>query len=219
MKNRTSLWIIVFAIVILFIFSSYLTQQSVGFFKELIGDGAKGMMLYVLFVILEVVVAPVSVVPLIPVATAIWGWLVSALLFLIGWTLGSLIAFQIARRHGVPLLKREDTFKKIRKIENIIPERNIFWGIVLLRFTIPLDLLSYAIGIFSGVNWKVYTLATLVGFAPLTFALAYLGTFSTMYQIILFVFGLIISSFFFSYYKKHDKIKEKIKKKWNKRFR
>ena len=106
--------------------------------------------------------------------------------------------------------------EKIRKIENIIPERNIFLGIIILRIVAPFDLISYAIGLISKVDWKVYTLASFIGYVPLAFILAYLGTFSMFYQIMVFLIGLIILYFLFIEYKKDKKLKKRVKKLKNK---
>src|SRR3989344_8313437 len=126
MKGQNiSLWIFAFVIIVLFIFSSYIAVESKEFFEGFVDNGIKGMTIYVFMIILEIVFAPVSILPLIPVATAIWGWFLSGVLVLIGWTIGSMIAFGIARK-GVHLFEKQYAFKKIRRVEEIIPEQNIF---------------------------------------------------------------------------------------------
>ncbi len=209
--KKGAIWIFIAIVLVLFVFSSYLTNQSLDFFKNNIHPGLTGMLLYILIIILEIIFAPVSIVPLIPVASAIWGWQLAGVLTLFGWTVGSLAAFIIARR-GVHFFEKRYTFEKIRRVEGIIPEKNVFLGLILLRITLPFDLISYAIGFFSGVDWKVYTLASFIGFIPLAFTLAYLGTFSLMYQIILFILGILIVIIFIKVYHRDQKLKKKVTK-------
>lgn len=157
----------------LFIIVSYFTQENLPYIQGLISNTFVGMGAYFLIVILETVLAPITIIPLIPLATGLWGWFLAGLLTLIGWTFGSLLAFFIARKGGVPLIERFVPLKKIQKVEKLILEEHLFIGIILLRILIPIDVVSYAIGLFSSVSWKKYTLASFIGFIPLSFFLAY----------------------------------------------
>jgi uncharacterized membrane protein YdjX (TVP38/TMEM64 family) len=38
---------------------------------------------------------------------------------------------------------------------------------------VPVDVLSYAIGLFTTVSWRVYTAATLIGIMPFAFIFSY----------------------------------------------
>src|SRR5436190_11643689 len=57
-----------------------------------------GLSLYVILNVLDAVMAPGATLPLIPVAARVWGRVPAALITTAGWTLGSLIAFLMARR-------------------------------------------------------------------------------------------------------------------------
>ena len=220
-KKNISLWVFIAVIIILFIFSSYITNESKDLINKYIDGGFFGMLTYLCVIIAEIIFAPVNPLPLVPIATGIWGWKISGMLTLIGWTIGSLIAFGIAKK-SLLFLEKRDMLEKIRKIENIIPERNIFLGILILRLAAPFDLISYGIGLVSKVNWKVYTLATFIGYAPLAFILAYLGTFSVFYQIVVLLIGTIVIYLLFIEYKKGKKLKKrvsKLKNKFEKKFK
>ena len=220
-KNNISLWIFIAIIAALFIFSSYLTNQSEDFINEYINNGFLGMLIYLCMIIVEIIFAPINPLPLVPIATGIWGWKISGILTLIGWTFGSLIAFTIAKK-SINFIDNRKIFEKVRKIENIIPERNVFIGIIILRIAIPFDLISYGIGLVSKVDWKVYTLATFIGYAPLAFILSYLGTFSLVYQLIILVIGIILIYLLIKEYKKDDKLKNRvgrIKNKYERKFK
>ena len=192
MKEKIKEEIGIGAIIVLFILSSYFVQTNLDIIREYLGKNPLSMFVYVDILIIATVIAPVDITALIPVASQLWGWLVTALLSLAGWWIGSIIAFALARKYGVPLVKKFISLEKIHKYENFIPKRNIFWSIVFLRITIPADVLSYALGLFSRVHIKTYALATLLGLAPLAFLLAYIGSLPVFYQIISFVIAVFL---------------------------
>lgn len=146
--------------------------------------GLFGPALFVLIEVAGVIAAPVSTIALIPLGVALWGSLATAILSLIGWTLGSLLAFELARVYGQPLLERFLNLKELGRLEGLLPQHNLFWGIVALRLFIPIDLVSYALGLFSPISRGAYTLATVVGYLPSAFAYAYAATVPVAYQII-----------------------------------
>ena len=182
-------------IIFLFLFTSYLVQKNIIFFESLFVFPFLGMLIYVGLNIFETVFAPLSVFPTIPMASHLWGPVVTALLSIFAWTVGAIIAFALARRYGRPLVENIFSFKKIQHIESLLPERNIFLGIVLLRMVVPVDVLSYALGIFTHIRWKTYILATLMGITPGAFIFAYVGGLSLVSQIIAFFIAGILVAF------------------------
>ena len=180
-------------IVLLFILSSYFVKENIGLVKNLIGNNFIGIITYILISIIAIVIAPISMMPLLPVASNVFGWFNSAIFNIMGWFLGSVIVFYISRKYGVPLIKKFVSLEKINKLESKIPKENLFLDIVLLRMILPVDILSYALGLFSKVKFKTYALATLIGITPFAFVFSYLGIVNIYYQIIgFFVIGLII---------------------------
>jgi uncharacterized membrane protein YdjX (TVP38/TMEM64 family) len=148
---------------------------------------SQSMAAYVLITLLATVFAPVSTVPLIPIAAQAWGWVTAGILSIIGWVIGSMIAFVLARRYGARLVGRIVPLQKIQKFEAKLSSRNQFWTVVLLRLTVPVDVLSYAIGLFSTMPAKSYLLATTIGVIPFAFIFAYTGTLPPGLQIIVVV--------------------------------
>ena len=183
------------SVIILFLLASYLSnkyEQNIKLFVT--NDGPLGMIGYVFITIVAVVIAPISTLPLIPLAGILWGWIITALLSIIGWVIGSQVAFLLARKYGKPLIKKLVSLEKLEKIEKSLPERNIFWVVVLLRMTVPVDVLSYALGLFSNMTTTSYFFATLLGVAPFAFIFSYTGTLSLGTQIITLIeFTFIIS--------------------------
>jgi len=146
--------------------------------------------------ILSIVVAPVVTLPLIPFMVGLIGSLATAIYATIGWTVGAIIAFLIARHFGRPLISKFVSLETIEKYEQRVSENTQFISLVLIRMVLPIDVISYAYGFFSGIAFWKYALATLIGTIPLTFVIAYAGgalisgQFSDLIYIL--VFGLII---------------------------
>lgn len=146
-------------------------------------DGVLGMTAYVMITIIAIVVAPISTLPLMPLASMLWGWPLAGVLSIIGWTIGAQIAFSIARRFGKSFIEKIISVEKLKTIEERIPKRQLFWSVVFLRMTIPVDVLSYALGLFSQMKSSTYFFATLIGVTPFAFVFAYAGTIPILYQI------------------------------------
>lgn len=130
---------------------------------------------FVLLVVLAVVFAPITVMPLIPMAAMILGPLATALLSIVGWTLGAVIAFLISRYLGRPVLLHFISLQKIDAFAETMQPRTRFFVIVLMRLTLPVDLASYALGLAKSVGIVEYTLATVIGVTWFSFVFAYLG--------------------------------------------
>lgn len=137
--------------------------------------GPLAPIVYVAFVTIEVVVAPIPGLMLYAPGGVVFGGFFGGLLSLIGNVLGAGIACGITRNIGSTWLTRlfpEDS------LENAQAEldRRGGWLIFLLRVN-PLtssDLVSYAAGFTRIPIWKVM-LATTFGMAPLCFAQAWLA--------------------------------------------
>lgn len=93
----------------------------------------------------------------------------------LGMIIGSVIAFYIARVGGKPIITKLVRKKWIDALDGWI-ERNGMWAILLTRLipVMPFDLISYTSGI-TGLKFKNYFLATVIGAFPRTFLLAIVG--------------------------------------------
>ncbi|MEK6854760.1 MAG: VTT domain-containing protein [Nanoarchaeota archaeon] len=179
-------------ILALFIFFSYIIQTNLEFLKSFIGDNQEGMIIFIIIIAASIVLAPISAVPLFPLASGLWGWITTAILGIIGWTIGASIAFLLARKYGSGLVNKFLPVEKLQNLEKKIPKNNLFLTVVLLRMVIPVDGLSYLLGLFSSMSFGAYFLATLIGIIPFTFVIAYLGTVPFAYQISFTITALII---------------------------
>jgi uncharacterized membrane protein YdjX (TVP38/TMEM64 family) len=185
--NKSTLWSFagLAVMVALYVGASYLAQRYEGQLQMFVAsDSILGMVSYVAISALAVVVAPFSTLPLIPLASLMWGWVMAAVLSIIGWVIGAEIAFVLARTFGAPLVRKIMSMDKVHQLERRLPRRHLFWTVVFLRMTIPVDVLSYALGLFSRINGTTYFWATFLGVIPFAFVFAYVGTVSVAVQIV-----------------------------------
>ena len=197
-KNvRLKLWSIfaVFVLVVAFVLMSYLVQTYFGFFENLIVESFLGLGVYVLLNFVGIVVAPVTVIPLVVIVSGIWGPVVAGFATFIAWVLGSAVAFLIARKFGVPIVKRFISLDELYKYEDKFSIFYSFWGLVLLRMVIPVEILSYGLGLFSRIGFWRYISASALGLLPVSFAFGFLGVIPFVYQFflgLLFLIGVLL---------------------------
>ena len=139
-----------------------------------VGNGV-GQIIFILLLTLAVVLMPLTVMPIIPMAAAVFGPFQTGILSIIGWTIGATLAFLIARYLGRPLLKHFVTLEKYDQVIREMPTRDQFLAIILLRLTMPVDLVSYALGLSKEIKFSTYVLSTTIGVCWFSFAFAYLG--------------------------------------------
>lgn len=191
-KNLT-LFTATLVVVLLFVGATMLAQTYAPWIENYITEtGWQSMIAYVLITALGTVAAPISTVPLIPLATQSWGWALAGVLSVIGWIIGSQIAFLLARHYGARLVSHIVPLEKIKTYEASFSTQHLFWTVVLLRLVVPVDVLSYALGLFSTMSAWSYLLATTIGVIPFAFIFAYTGTLPPSLQIIVVVELLLL---------------------------
>jgi uncharacterized membrane protein YdjX (TVP38/TMEM64 family) len=122
------------------------------------------------------VIAPLASLPLVPVIAPFLGPFTTGLASFVGWALGAFVAFFIGRQYGRPVVSKFINLESLRRYEEYVKPETGFLLIVLLRMLLPVDVLSYALGMFSTVSFPVYALATMLGIVWFSFAFAYFGT-------------------------------------------
>ena len=166
-------------------------------------------LIYVLFLIVSEVIAPVSSLPLLPLAVSVWGSFWAAIITLAGWFIGAVISFWVARRFGKPFIGKLVNLKKLEKLADFVPEKNFFWAVIVLRIFFPVDIFSYVLGLFTKVGFWAYFWGTLIGIIPFGFLFAYGVRMPIQYQLI---GGFIaVSSLVLFYGRSRQKILEWIK--------
>jgi len=201
---KRKLVVIIIIIVILFIISSYFSSKYAEDLKSIILiQGIFGQVLYIIIMITAVVIAPFETLPFIPLAVKLWGANQAALFSILGWTIGAMIAFGLARQFGRRFVCRLVNKYDIEEWKGFLPKRNIFWLVVLARFILPVDIISYVIGLFTKMHWASYLLATILGIVPFAFIFAYGSELPIEFQIIAGLFMLIIVIFKFRNFKEY----------------
>ncbi|MDD2766600.1 MAG: VTT domain-containing protein [Candidatus Moranbacteria bacterium] len=175
-------------VVIFFVIATIFAQTYQNDIQNIVKyQGVFGMVSYVFITGLAIVFAPVSTLPLIPIAVSVWGFQITSVLSVIGWTMGSQIAFFLSRRYGRLFVKKFISLEKITNFEKQLSQKNIFWTIVFLRMIVPVDVLSYGIGLFSSLSHRLFFLSTLIGVTPFAILFSYAGTLPIGSQMIVLV--------------------------------
>jgi uncharacterized membrane protein YdjX (TVP38/TMEM64 family) len=178
-REYISLAIVAAIIVAALLLARHYDTALRGFIEE---NPVPGVFLYVLLNILDAMVAPGATLPLIPIASKAWGHIPAALVTTVGWTIGSLLAFLIARRWGASAVRKITSYERVKRLRKYIPE-NLFWSVALLRAVLPMDVISYVLGLFTEMSWLSYLAATSLGLLPSAILLAYLGRLPHAYEI------------------------------------
>jgi len=171
LKNLPQITFILFLVVTtVFVF----WQEPINYLQQFVVDNSiLSVFVFIFLMFASTVFAPLTVLPLVPTAALFLGHFNTAIYSIIGWTLGSLVAFWIARNLGKPVLFRLVSEKEIIKYHKYTPKDIGFWWTVFLRMIIPVDVLSYVVGLLTEMKaWK-YFLATLVGVTPFSFIFSY----------------------------------------------
>lgn len=190
MKIKEFAGIVIF--ILFFVVGMFVAREFSGDVVTYLSSGVPGMAMYVLVGIVATVIAPISTIMLIPVATVLWGPFTVAVLSVIAWTIGSVIAFVMARRFGKPLVVRFANLQNIEKYEKALGDEYLFWSVVFLRMAVPVDILSYAIGLFTSIRIDIYIAATIIGIMPFAFILPFAAQASLGFQITVGLLVLIM---------------------------
>ena len=183
-------------IIVLFILVSVFVKKNIGFLETYVDSvGFFSMAVYIFLLALSIVFVPFSAIPLMPIAAELWGVPTAAMLVVFGWTIGSVIAFWLARRYGRYFVEKIISLKTIERAERLIPEEHIFLTIVFLTMVMPYDGLAYVLGLFTKIKMRTFFLATFAGLIPSAFVFSYLGTLPVIYQITGFLLAILILLF------------------------
>lgn len=148
---------------------------------------AAGVIVFVASSALAVLVPLASNLPLVPLAVLAWGPWWTALLLLLGWLAGASASFVLARRAGAWMLRRFPSVRRHADIDRLIHPRHRLASLVALRMTFPVDVLSYALGLFSrSTTLAEVVVSTLAGAAPFALLFAWFPALSTDAQVLVF---------------------------------
>lgn len=142
-----------------------------------------------------VIIPPIPSLPLDLAAGVVFGPFYGALYAVIGAEIGAIACFLVARALG------HDAFSRFMKTETtfcqMCTDHQLMGAMFLARF-IPIfsfDVVSYGAGL-TNISLKSFSLATLFGMAPPTFAFVYLGSTVVTAQWPLIAAGVAMVAFF-----------------------
>ena len=151
--------------------SYYLKDEVLGY---VINHHTMGSVVFVMLAALAVVFPSFTNMMFIPLGTAVFGPFWAAVLCILGWWIGSVGSFAIGRHYSELLLTKFPSFKNYLYIDRMISSGNVFWKLILLRMTFPVDVLSYGLALFSKqVTHKMNAATTLIGITPFAFIFTY----------------------------------------------
>jgi len=199
-----------FGIACLFLLASFGSDQFSGVLQKYIGGGGMvSMALYVMMVVTIVTIPFASSLPFIPIAATVWGNIIAAGLTFLGWLIGCAITFYIGRKFGRRAIKKLVNIENVENFSAMIPRQNLMWSLSLLGlFSAPVDMVSYAVSMFTKLRFPPFIVAFGIGLLPSAFFFAYTTTLSLAYQT--YVIGFLVVIWLFLYAKlKEDGKKNK----------
>jgi uncharacterized membrane protein YdjX (TVP38/TMEM64 family) len=176
---RTGLWVIaLFAAAVLLAREYAVPIQGV-----LAANGRLGIAVFITTSALAVLMPLLTNLPLVPFAVLAWGPWWTASLLLLGWMIGATLSFTLGRRASAWVLRSFPSVQRHADIDRLIHPRHRLLSLVLLRMTFPVDVLSYALGLFSRrTTLAESVLSTALGAAPFAVLFALFPTLSATAQ-------------------------------------
>jgi len=187
--------------ILVFILAAQWSQQNSEMLQAITSDaGLLGVLTYIGVLALSIVVAPLSTGFLVPVAANSFGPFLAALYSIVGWTLGSVIAFILARYVKHAVLNDVAVLKRIQDFEHRLPRWYLYGLIIALRISLPVDVVSYVLAVASTIGLRAFLVTTVIGITPLTFIFTYASQSTLLIQgsvavvsSILFIGGLFFT--------------------------
>lgn len=185
--------------IVVFVLAAQWSQQHGELLQTVTHDaGLFGVVTYISVMALSIIVAPVGTGFLIPIAATSFGPFLAAVYSIIGWTLGSVVAFVITRYITRTVFSDVVMLKRIQEIEKRLPRWYLYGLIIALRMTLPVDVVSYVLAVASTISFQAFLMTTLIGIAPLAFVFTYASQSTLWVQVgvaiasmILFLGGLL----------------------------
>jgi uncharacterized membrane protein YdjX (TVP38/TMEM64 family) len=176
-------------VTVLFAAALWLAREHAGAIRDVMtGHARLGVAVFVLSSIVAVLLPMLTNLPLVPLAVLAWGPWWTAALLLAGWVAGATLSFLLARRARGFVLRRFGSVRRHADIDRLIHPRHRLLSLVLLRMTFPVDVLSYALGLFSrDTRATDVALSTALGAAPFALLFALLPTLSPTGQAVVAV--------------------------------
>jgi uncharacterized membrane protein YdjX (TVP38/TMEM64 family) len=170
--------------VFLFVALAQWSQQHSELLTELTAQaGFVGVLSYMAILAASIIFAPLGTGFLLPVAANSYGPALAAVYSIIGWTVGSVVSFWIARHYGFKKFKEKRLIQKIHAYESSVPRMQFYGLLVLFRMALPVDIMSYVLGFASTISYTAFLVTTVLGITPLAFLFMYAATSTVTIQL------------------------------------
>ena len=185
MQSRSSRKLLLSVLLISLLIGGYLLLQWLGIDKWVtdtsnitatIKDaGIIGPLMIIGLMMLAIVFNPLPSAPIALAAGSLYGHTFGTVYIIVGASIGSLIAFLIARYAGRGYVQKLQLAQSFR-LQRITSQNSLTLLIFISRLVpfISFDLVSYAAGLTPITLWR-FALATLLGLIPASFLLAHFG--------------------------------------------
>jgi uncharacterized membrane protein YdjX (TVP38/TMEM64 family) len=186
---RLGLWVVALFVVALLLSRSYAEPIQ----ALLQAHSRLAILVFVATSVVAVLVPVLTNLPLVPLAVLAWGPTATASLLLTGWVLGAALSFTIARHARGLILHYFPSASRHADIDRLIHPRHRLVSLILLRMTFPVDVLSYALGLFSRrTTLRENALSTALGAAPFALLFAWIPTLTPSFQIAVLVSSTLV---------------------------
>jgi uncharacterized membrane protein YdjX (TVP38/TMEM64 family) len=180
-------------VVVLFAAAVVLVRQFAAPIQAVVSEHSRlGIVVFVATSALAVLMPLLTNLPLLPVAVLAWGPWWTALLLLLGWVAGAASSFWLGRHARAAILRRFPSVGRHADIDRLIHPQHRLVSLVMLRMTFPVDVLSYALGLFSRrTTLAENALSTAIGGAPFALLFAWFPVLSVRAQIGVFAASVL----------------------------
>ena len=181
---RSGLWVIA-----LFAAAVVLVREFAAPIQQVLAAHSQlGIVVFVATSVVAVLMPMATNLPLLPVAVLAWGPWWTAVLLLLGWVAGAALSFWLGRHARATILRHFPSVQRHADIDRLIHPRHRLASLVMLRMTFPVDVLSYALGLFSrSTTLAENTASTALGAAPFALLFSWFPTLSPTGQAVVFV--------------------------------
>lgn len=186
---RSGLWVLVLFALGLWAARHYAEPIRTG----LQAHAVLGVVVFVASSAFAVLMPLATNLPLVPMAALAWGPGWAATWLLLGWMIGSALSFALGRHARGWILRRFPSMQRHADIDRLIHPRWRLVSLVSLRMTFPVDVLSYALGLFSrSTTMGEVVLSTAIGAAPFALLFAWFPGLSDEVQVAVFAGSLAV---------------------------
>lgn len=133
-----------------------------------------GVLAFVVLAALSAMLAFFSSALLLPAAVEAWGEAASVLLLWVGWTLGGVLAYGLARHWGRPVIRWLIRGRTLARYEERLNRRSRFSAVLLFQLVVPSEIPGYVLGL-AGYGLRRYLPALMLAELPYAIATVYLG--------------------------------------------